>query len=109
MVEPKYSHVERERRWRVELIDAPDFADRSSAYIEDRYLDGSRFRLRRMTDNTWSLDKFEEPAVPFVILEIEAEEDLLGILDPPCWAGQEVTELKSYECGSLVRKPDPVE
>lgn len=165
LAEPKYSHVERERRWRVELQDAPDLAGCPCTLIEDRYLDGTRFRLRRMTcgetgevsfklskkydtglatarpmvtayldepefaaflalpgsamrklrykieheGREWSLDRFETPAVPFMILEIEADEGLLDTLVPPSWAAREVTDLLSYQCGSLVSQPTPAE
>jgi len=165
IAEPKYSHIERERRWRVELQDSPDLVDWPSTLIEDRYLDNSRFRLRRMTcsrsgvvslklskkydagpatarplvtayldeqeyalfaalpgvdmrkcrfsigheGREWSLDRFEFPQVHFMILEIEAGEDLLDTLVPPSWAAREVTDLVSYQCGSLVRQPDPAE
>ena len=46
---PKYAHVERERRW---LIDPARLPALSAEYvlIEDRYLSGTRMRLRRMTD-----------------------------------------------------------
>ena len=57
----------------------------------------------------WSLDLFEAPAISFMILEIEAEEGLLETLVPPSWASREVTDLVSYQCGSLVRQPDPAE
>jgi len=47
---PKYAHVERERRWRVDPAARPGLAGRASVLIEDRYLVGTRLRLRRMTD-----------------------------------------------------------
>ncbi|MFN2100750.1 hypothetical protein [Altererythrobacter sp. MF3-039] len=165
MAQPKYSHIERERRWRVEPSQAPAVGDRPYTIIEDRYLDDTRFRVRKMTcgqtgqvslklskkydaglatarplvtaylDETeyarfcglpgvdmikrrykiehdgreWSLDVFENPAVGFLILEIEAEEGLLERLLPPSWAAREVTDLVSYQCGSLARQPDPAE
>ena len=48
-IAPKYSHVERERRWLVDPAGLPTLpAD--FVLIEDRYIVGTRFRLRRMTD-----------------------------------------------------------
>ena len=47
---PKYSHVERERRWLVDPICLPP-VPHAHVLIEDGYLDGTRFRLRRMTDS----------------------------------------------------------
>lgn len=48
---PKYAHVERERRFLVDPRLRPDLNGRPSILIEDRYIIGSRFRLRRMTDS----------------------------------------------------------
>lgn len=47
---PKYAHIERERRW---LIDPARLPALSAAHvlIEDRYISGTRMRLRRMTDS----------------------------------------------------------
>ncbi|OWK31886.1 hypothetical protein [Sphingomonas mucosissima] len=47
---PKYSHIERERRW---LIDPARLPALPSAHllIEDHYISGTRMRLRRMTDS----------------------------------------------------------
>lgn len=47
---PKYSHVERERRFLVDATRLPELP-REHVLIEDRYLIGTRFRLRRMTDS----------------------------------------------------------
>ncbi|WP_404712721.1 hypothetical protein [Sphingomonas sp. MMS24-J13] len=44
----KYSHVERERRFLVDPARRPDLAGLPHILIEDRYIDGSRMRLRRM-------------------------------------------------------------
>ena len=44
----KYAHVERERRWLVDPATAPDGDD--GILIEDRYVTGTRMRLRRMSD-----------------------------------------------------------
>ncbi len=46
---PKYAHIERERRWLVDAALCPLPPDHVS--IEDRYIDGTRLRLRRMTDS----------------------------------------------------------
>ena len=47
---PKYAHIERERRW---LIDPAHggVAATDHVLIEDRYITGTRMRLRRMTDS----------------------------------------------------------
>ncbi|WP_085808715.1 hypothetical protein [Sphingomonas sp. TZW2008] len=47
---PKYAHIERERRWLIDPSRLPTLpADH--VLIEDRYLAGTRMRLRRMTDS----------------------------------------------------------
>lgn len=48
---PKYAHIERERRWRVDGTQRPVLVAAPSILIEDRYIDGTRMRLRQMTDN----------------------------------------------------------
>ena len=45
----KYSHVERERRFLVDPERRPALAGRPHILIADRYLVGTRMRLRRMT------------------------------------------------------------
>lgn len=47
---PKYAHIERERRWLMDPAQRPALP---SAYvlIEDRYITGTRLRVRRMTDS----------------------------------------------------------
>ena len=47
----KYSYVERERRFLVDPAQRPDLARAPNLLIEDRYVDNSRMRLRRMTDS----------------------------------------------------------
>lgn len=47
---PKYSHVERERRFLVERALLPALPP-AHVLIEDRYITGTRVRLRRMTDS----------------------------------------------------------
>jgi CYTH domain-containing protein len=51
---PKYAHVERERRWIVDPSSRPALDGLPSILIEDRYIDGTRLRLRRMTDSSSS-------------------------------------------------------
>ncbi len=46
--DPKYAHIERERRWLVDRARRPDIAGTPSTLIEDRYISGTRLRLRRM-------------------------------------------------------------
>ena len=48
---PKYAHIERERRFLVDRVTRPDLADLPFVEIEDRYLEGTRLRLRRMRDS----------------------------------------------------------
>lgn len=47
---PKYAHIERERRW---VMDSARLPALSAAHvlIEDRYISGTRMRLRRMIDS----------------------------------------------------------
>ncbi|MBV1687375.1 hypothetical protein KRR38_06715 [Novosphingobium sp. G106] len=46
---PKYAHAERERRWLVDPLGLPDLAAAEHVLVEDRYIDGTRCRLRRIT------------------------------------------------------------
>lgn len=48
---PKYAKLEIERRFLVNPIQAPDLAGLGFRRIEDRYLDGTRLRLRAITDS----------------------------------------------------------
>lgn len=48
---PKYTLIERERRWLVNQNQRPDLGDLDYVLIEDRYITGTRIRLRRMTDS----------------------------------------------------------
>lgn len=48
---PKYAHIERERRFLVDRAARPDLADLPFVEIEDRYLEDTRLRLRRMRDS----------------------------------------------------------
>lgn len=47
---PKYAKLEIERRFLVNPAQAPDLAGMGFRRIEDRYLDGTRLRLRAITD-----------------------------------------------------------
>jgi CYTH domain-containing protein len=49
---PKYAHVERERRWLVDQNKRPALDGFSHILIEDRYITGTRMRLRRMTNSS---------------------------------------------------------
>lgn len=46
--DPKYACIERERRWLVDPGARPDVAGLPSTLIEDRYITGTRLRVRRM-------------------------------------------------------------
>lgn len=48
---PKYAQFERERRWLVDGSARPDPGGLPFTLIEDRYICGTRLRLRRMTDS----------------------------------------------------------
>jgi CYTH domain-containing protein len=48
MVDAKYACFELERRWLVDPLERPEVADREFTLIDDRYIEGTRFRLRRM-------------------------------------------------------------
>ncbi len=45
----KYAHIERERRWLVDPVWPPNLAGIPGTTIADRYITGTRLRLRRMT------------------------------------------------------------
>jgi CYTH domain-containing protein len=47
--DPKYARLELERRWKVDPAIRPPLAGLEPVLIEDRYLFGTRLRLRRMT------------------------------------------------------------
>ena len=49
--QPKYAHVERERRWLVDPTRRPCVDGLSHVLVEDAYIIGTRLRLRRMTDS----------------------------------------------------------
>ena len=47
---PKYAFVERERRWLIDPARRPSLEGLREMLIEDRYLTGTRCRLRRVTE-----------------------------------------------------------
>ena len=62
MDEPKYAHLELERRWLVDRAARPSIDGLPMTLIEDRYIEGTRMRLRRMSPLTvgeakWKLTK----------------------------------------------------
>ncbi len=50
VADPKYASVERERRWLIDPARRPSLDGRREVLIEDRYLTGTRCRLRRVTE-----------------------------------------------------------
>lgn len=64
---PKYAHLERERRWLVDDLRLDKAALADSIAIHDRYILGTRMRLRKMaTENqtVWKLTRKYECADP---------------------------------------------
>ncbi len=55
--EPKYARFELERRWLVDPTARPALEGLDCTLIEDRYIDGTRLRLRRMTRGTRTVRK----------------------------------------------------
>ena len=60
--EPKYARLELERRWLVDRAERPRLDGAFTTLIEDRYIDGTRMRLRRMSrpdlgETKWKLTK----------------------------------------------------
>jgi CYTH domain-containing protein len=49
--QPKAAHIERERRWLVDPARRPLLADTAFVMVEDRYINKTRMRLRRMIDS----------------------------------------------------------
>jgi len=47
---PKYAHIELERRWLVDTVRRPALSGLPVTLIEDRYVVGTRLRLRKMVD-----------------------------------------------------------
>jgi CYTH domain-containing protein len=85
--EPKYARVEYERHWLVDRAARPPVGEAYMTQIEDRYIDGTRMRLRRMSrpdlnEIKWKLTKKyaceEACARPIVTTYLtEPEYDLL--------------------------------
>lgn len=69
----KYSHVERERRFLVSPVFRPDLIGANAILIEDHYIDGSRFRLRRMTESSTGR----------VVLKLSKKYDVADVLARP--------------------------
>jgi CYTH domain-containing protein len=64
---PKYACFELERRWLVDAALRPRIDGMDATLIEDRYLDGTRLRLRRMASAgrvVWKLTKKYETERP---------------------------------------------
>ena len=86
--EPKYARIEYERRWLVGRTARPPLDGNFTTLIEDRYVDGTRMRLRRMSrpdlgEVKWKLTKKYEcvdpSARPIVTCYLtEAEYDLFA-------------------------------
>jgi CYTH domain-containing protein len=69
MGEPKYARIERERRWLVDAAARPKLEGPFVTHISDRYIEGTRMRLRRMDrsdlgETKWKLTKKYECADP---------------------------------------------
>jgi CYTH domain-containing protein len=60
--DPKYARIEFERRWLVDKAARPSLDGAYATQIEDRYIDGTRLRLRQMSradlgETKWKLTK----------------------------------------------------
>lgn len=67
--EPRYARIEWERRWLVDRPKRPPLDGQWMTIIEDRYINGTRMRLRRMTrpdlgETKWKLTKKYETRDP---------------------------------------------
>ena len=87
MGEPKYARIERERRWLVDTAARPALPDAWVTQIDDRYLAGTRMRLRRMErtdlgETKWKLTKKYECADPSArpIVSVYLTEPEYGLL-----------------------------
>jgi CYTH domain-containing protein len=56
---PKYARLENERRFLVDPDALPDLAGLAFRRIEDRYVDGTRLRLRAVTDSVTGVREFK--------------------------------------------------
>ena len=84
--EPKYARIEFERRWLVDTAARPALDGAFTTRIEDRYIDGTRLRLRQMSrpdlgETKWKLTKkyeCDDPAMrPIVTSYLTAAEHAL--------------------------------
>jgi CYTH domain-containing protein len=57
--EPKYARMELERRWLIDAGRRPPLDGCHSTLIEDRYIDATRMRLRRMSRPGWDKTKWK--------------------------------------------------
>ena len=90
LAEPKYAHLELERRWLVDPATRPSVDGVLVTLIEDRYIEGTRLRLRQMSradvgETRWKLTKkyeCEDPAArPIVTAYLtDAEHAVLAAL-----------------------------
>ena len=88
--QPKYAHIERERRWLVDTARRPDVSGRPYILVKDRYVERTRIRLRRMTDSatgecslklTKKYDAEDPLARPIVTAYLSTEEyEVLALL-----------------------------
>jgi len=67
--EPKYARFELERRWLVDAPRRPSLEGAWMTLIEDRYIAGTRMRLRRMSrpdlgETKWKLTRSTTPSGP---------------------------------------------
>lgn len=81
--DPKYARIEFERRWLVDTATRPALGGTWITLIEDRYIDGTRMRLRQMSrpdlgETKWKLTKkydCEDPSArPIVTSYLTAQE-----------------------------------
>lgn len=56
----KYARIERERRFLLDALPADLMPDAPCWQIADRYIDGTRFRLRRMSDGNATVFKLTQ-------------------------------------------------
>ena len=106
LVAHKYAHVERERRFLVDLLRRPSLDGCRSIRIEDLYITGTRCRLRRMTDSVGGRvvlklsKKYDVPdplARPLVTTYLTTEEYALFAALP----GLELAEIEQSDAASL--------
>jgi CYTH domain-containing protein len=96
MSAPKYAHMERERRWLVDMSTRPTLENTPFVSVKDNYIEDSRLRLRRMIDSatgqqslklTKKYETADPLARPIVTAYLdEAEYALLARLPSRCLA-----------------------